>query len=787
MSIQDPRERPLDKQELANAAHKRFADEHSDFAAYLNLWRYLQEQQKALSGSAFRRMCKAEFLHYLRIREWQDLHQQLRQACKQAGFDTSRGAHQGDPDLDTVHRSLLAGLLSQVGSRDEIKREYLGARGARFGISPGSSLFRRQPQFVMAGELVETTRLWARVVARIDPLWAEESGAHLVKRSYSEPRWSARQGSAVATERVTLYGVPLVVGRPVGYARVDPVESRHLFIQRALVEGEWTTRHRFFHDNTALVQRLSELEARTRRRDLIVGDDALYAFYDKRIPADVVSARHFDSWWKKAARADPRMLTFTEELLLSDRADEVDTTAYPTVWRQGDLELAVTYRFEPGNPEDGVTVHIPVEVLNQVTAEGFDWQVPGLREDLVTALIRSLPKGVRRLLVPAPEHAGALVRELRERRLGPGDGPLTDVLGRVVRETRGVAVGAGDWDVARVPTHLRVHFAVEDARGRVIARGPELDALREAAQPELRRQVARAGSSLERTGLRTWDVGTIPEEVASTSAAGRRVEGYPALVDEGDSVSLRVLPTRAEAVAEHRLGLRRLLLLGVAPPWKQVLARLSNAQKLALAHNPHGSVPALLDDCLGCAVDAIAEQQIHGEVRTAEAFEEALGAVRSHLAARVVQVVGLVEPVLAKHLEATRRLDAMTAPTLAGLVADVRAQLRELVRPGFVADAGFERLRDLDRYLRAVLHRLERAPADLARDARATDDVLVAEEAYAGLLASLRPARRAAEDVAAIGWMLEELRVSLFAQSLGTAYPVSVKRILRAIETLDRG
>ena len=284
MSIQDPRERPLERQELANAAHKRFADEHSDFAAYLNLWRYLQEQQKALSGSAFRRMCKAEFLHYLRIREWQDLHQQLRQAAKSAGLDTSRSARQGEPDLDTMHRALLAGLLSHVGSRDEVKREYLGARGARFGISPGSSLFRKQPQFVMAGELVETTRLWARDVARIDPLWAEEAGEHLVKRSYSEPRWSAKQGSAVATERVTLYGVPIVLARTVGYARVDAAESRHLFIQRALVEGDWTTRHRFFHDNTALVERLSELEARTRRRDLIVGDEALYAFYDKRIP-----------------------------------------------------------------------------------------------------------------------------------------------------------------------------------------------------------------------------------------------------------------------------------------------------------------------------------------------------------------------------------------------------------------------------------------------------------------------------------------------------------------------
>jgi ATP-dependent helicase HrpA len=335
-----------------------------------------------------------------------------------------------------------------------------------------------------------------------------------------------------------------------------------------------------------------------------------------------------------------------------------------------------------------------------------------------------------------------------------------------------------------------VHFAVEDERGRVIARGPDLDGLRDAVQPELRRQVSRAGSALERSGMRTWEVGEIPVEVSTTSAAGRLVQGYPALVDDGDvarTVSLRVLPTRAEATAEHRLGVRRLLLLNVAPPWKQVLARLSNVQKLALAHNPHGSVPALLDDCLACAVDAIAAEELPGEVRSTEEFTQALAAVRTHLAARVVQVVGLVEPVLAKHLEATRRLDAMTAPALAGLVADVRAQLRELVRPGFVADAGFDRLRDLDRYLRAVLHRLDRAPADLARDARATEDVLRAEDAYAALLESLRPARRASADVVAIGWMLEELRVSLFAQGLGTAYPVSVKRVLRAIDAVDRG
>lgn len=810
LSIQDPRERPLERQELANAAHKRFADERSDFAAYLNLWTYLQEQQKALSGSAFRRMCKAEFLHYLRIREWQDLHQQLRQACKQAGFDTGRGTSEAGseagPDLDTVHRALLSGLLSQIGSRDEAKREYLGARGARFGISPGSSLFRKQPQFVMAGELVETTRLWARTVARIDPLWAEELGAHLVKRSYSEPRWSAKQGSAVATERVTLFGVPLVVARTVGYAAVDPAEARHLFIQRALVEGDWTTHHRFAADNRRLIARLGELEARTRRRDLLVDDETVFRFYDERIPPDVVSARHFDSWWKRASHRDPRLLTFTEDLLLSDRAETVNQDDYPSRWRVGDLELPLTYQFEPGTADDGVTVHVPLEVLNQVGTgpdDGFDWQVPGLREDLVTALIRSLPKATRRLLVPAPEHAGAAVRELQARGLGPHSGRLTTVLGQVLRDTHGVSVAPDDWDTSRVPDHLRMTFSVEDGRGRVVANGTDLEAVRDAADPQLRRRVAAAGAAVERTGMRRWDVGDVPATFTAPSRSGRAVEGFPALVDEGDSVGLRILPTASEARAEHRLGVRRLLILGTSPPWKQVLARLSNAQKLALAHNPHGSVPALLDDALACAVDAIAAERLRevdpgaDGIRTAADYEAALAAVRTHASARVLQVVTRVEPVLALHLQAEQRLAPLdaaaakapttsTTPALAALVADVRAQLAELVRPGFVAETGMDRLPDLERYLRAVLHRLERGPADLARDARSREEVLTAEEAYAGLLAALRPAQRAADEVTRIGWMIEELRVSLFAQRLGTAYPVSMKRIQRAIDAVAR-
>ncbi len=799
LSIQDPRERPLEHQEAAALSHKRFAVEGSDFAAYLRLWDYVREQQEALSGNAFRRMCKTEYLHYLRIREWQDLVAQLRQAAKSAGFDPGRHGHRRDEagdhasaDLDALHQSLLAGLLSHVGLRDETRRDYLGARGARFAISPGSTLFRKQPAYAMAGELVETSRLWAHDVARIDPLWAEQLGAHLVKRQHSEPRWSAKQGSAVATERVTLYGVPIVVGRVVGLGRIDPELARELFIRHALVEGDWTTHHRFFHDNRRLVARLAELEARTRRRDILVGDDVLFDFYAARLPREVVSARHFDTWWKRVSRTDPRLLTFTEDLLVRDEAGDLGVEAYPTTWTQGDLVLPVTYHFEPGSAADGVTVHIGTDVLNRVTDAGFDWQVPGLREELVTALIRSLPKTTRRLLVPAPEHAAATVRVLGERGLGPGDGRLTDVLARVLRETHGVVIRPEDWDVERLPDHLRVTFSVEERsaggrRGsaRVVAAGKSLAALHEQAAPEVSRRVAAAGAALTRTGMRTWEIGDVPLEHDAV-VGGRRVHGYPALVDEGDSVALRVLPSLAEAHAEHRLGVRRLLLLGTVPPWKQVLARLSNTQKLALGHNPHGSVPALLDDALAAAVDAIAAERVHHVPRTATEFASAQAAVRDHVGARVVQVVGLVEPILAKHLQLVQRLDAMTAPPLRELVGDVRAQLRELIRPGFVADTGLARLPDLDRYLRAAQHRLDKAPLDLARDRVRLDEVLAVEGSYAALLAAVRPTQRGAEDVVAIGWMIEELRVSLFAQGLGTAYPVSRKRIEKAIAAIPR-
>src|SRR4051812_14090514 len=397
LSIQDPRERPAEKRDLADRQHARFADDTSDFLAYLNLWRYLREQQRELSGNQFRKRCHAEYLHYLRVREWQDLVGQLRAAAREIGVK----ANQADADPQQVHLALLSGLLSHIGMKDPKGRDYQGARNARFAVFPGSALARRQPSWVMAAELVETSRLWARDVARIQPEWVEPLAEHLLRRTYSEPRWDPEGGAVVATERVTVYGLPIVAGRTVTYGRVDPALSRELFIRRALVEGDWRARHDFLAENRRRVAEIEALEERARRRDILAGDEARFAFFDERVPADVVSGQHFDRWWRDERRARPDLLTYPREVLVApDAADALDPRARPTAWKQGDLVLTLSYRFEPGAPNDGVTVHVPLTALGQLRDVGFDWLVPAFRPELVTTLMRSLPKELRKPPVP---------------------------------------------------------------------------------------------------------------------------------------------------------------------------------------------------------------------------------------------------------------------------------------------------------------------------------------------------------------------------------------------------
>ncbi|MDQ1464298.1 MAG: ATP-dependent helicase HrpA, partial [Actinomycetota bacterium] len=596
LSIQDPRERPLEHQQAADDSHARFADKESDFFAYLNLWQYLREQQQELSSSRFRRLCKAEFLNFLRIREWQDVESQLRQVARTLGVRLNSS----DGDRGAIHQSLLAGLLSHIGMRDVETRGYLGARGSKFAIFPGSALFKVQPRWVMAAELVETTRLWGRVVAKIEPEWAESLAAHLVLRIYSEPHWEANRGSVVAFEKVTLYGVPIVASRKVAYGRIDAELSRELFIRHALVEGDWHTPHRFFHDNRALLEEVEELERRARRRDIVVDDETLFAFYDERLPAHVVSGRHFDSWWKQVRKRQPDLLSFAASMLVTEHAAAVAGHDYPDSWPVDDLRLPVTYQFEPGTESDGVTVRVPVGVLNRVHADEFSWQVPGLRLDLVAALIRALPKPLRRHFVPAPDVARAALDHLDP----AAGGSLLEALADELHSSTGVDVRREDFELERVPAFLQITFVVVDVAGVALGRGKDLDVLRARLAPAVREEIAQAAVSIERTGLRGWDFDPLPASYEQRRD-GLVVRGFPALFDEGPTVGVRVLETAALARQATWAATRRLLLLNVASPAKLLQRQLGNDAKLALSRNAPGGVTPLLDDCLAAALDEI--------------------------------------------------------------------------------------------------------------------------------------------------------------------------------------
>jgi ATP-dependent helicase HrpA len=756
LSIQDPRERPVDKEQEADAAHARFAGEGSDFLALLRLWEYLEQRQRELSGSAFRRRCKAEFLHVLRIREWQDLVEQLRRAARSAQITRNQTA----AEPDQIHRALLAGLLSHLGMRDGDGRDFTGARGARFALWPGSELARRPPAWAVVAELVETSRLWGRTAAGIDPAWVEPIAGHVVRRTYSEPRWDRRRGSVVATERVTLYGLPIVEGRTVPYGRIDPALARELFIRRALVERDWDTRHAFFADNGRLLAEVEALEDRLRRRDLAASDAALFAFFDERIPADVVSARHFDRWWRDARREDPALLTFPRALLLGEGAD---VAGRPEAWKQGELLLALSYRFAPGSPQDGVTAHVPLRVLAQLRPTGFEWLVPALRLELVTSLLRMLPKEVRRELAPMPETAAAVLEGLRPRRE-----PLPAGLSRELERVRGVRVAESAWDLSRLEPHLRMRFQIEDDDGRAVAEGDDLDALREQVRPLLRAALSSVAAGIERHGMRAWEAGTIAR-VVTLEGTGDAVRGYPALVDEGEAVGVAVMETEAAQERAMRLGTRRLLMLTVPSPMRWVRAQLGNDVTLALAGAPHGSLDAVLADTLTATVDDLVVR-FGGPAWDAEGFSALRARVAGELADAMVAVLGRVADVLDAAREVERRLDALPVSPFEDARQDVQRQLGRLVHPGFITSAGVGRLADLVRYLHAAARRLDRLP-----DATAVDRDRM------GTIHELEELHRDRGSDPDVGWLLEELRVSQFAQGLGTREPVSAKRIRRLL------
>ena len=916
LSIQDVRERPADKQEASDALHRRFADPTSDFLTYLNLWRYLRTQSRELSGSAFRRMCRAEFLHYLRVREWQDVHTQLRQLARPLGLDaapvelpTARsiraatealepGSHAAQianggvaaavvalgrsadtPDADAIHRSLLVGLLSNVGNWDERRREYAGARGTRFTIWPGSGLRRKTYDWVMTAELVETSRLFARTVAKVDSRWIEQVAdrAGLTRHVFGEPYWSTRQGAAMVHEKVLLYGMTLVADRPATLASVGTDSARQvareMFIRSGLVEGGWHARHGFVERNRELIEELQDVERRRREHGLLADDAALFDFYDDRIPEEVTSAAAFDAWWKEQRRTTPDLLDFTRELLLPGGGD---ASGFPDTWVQGDLTLGLDYVFEPGHPEDGVSVQVPVEVLGRLSPEGFDWLVPGMRAELCVATIRALPKRVRRQLVPAPDVGAQVWAQIaQEFPTPPGascpEVPFEEAFSRVVLRLKGVEITEEDWAEAaeRLPDHLAMGFAALDAQGRVIGRGRDLVALQQrlsgkteaAVRSVVRGALAQAMAEAqerqgaqggkpgrkgrkkeggrpaaaqrpggaagtaggsgdtgagaggragleERRGLTDWprgvpglgdpDGSTIPAAVESAGRAGLVVRGYPALVATAPrSADLRILPDAAAQLGAHGAGVTALALARTALPTARVTSRWSAQESLVLAASPYRSTEALVEDVQAAAARVVAGRWAASasgcaltEVRSREVFETLVGVMRDELEDEVYRVARYAAAALKAAREVERVVGEHTSLTLLNTLQEVREHAAALVPDGFITATPPEHLAHLERYLRALVMRVEKAassPSAASQDAALAFQVSQAREVVdkARTKAASLPADSQREALLEEArWMVEELRVSLFAQTLGTSRKVSFQRITKLVSTI---
>ncbi|WP_312797318.1 ATP-dependent RNA helicase HrpA [Kocuria sp.] len=845
LTVQDPRERPLEKRQAADEFHARFRDKTSDFLSYGLLWQYLQEQQSELSSSQFRKLCRREYLNFLRIREWQDLYAQLRQIARQVGIDAGASreidvaSHQ-----EAVHKSLLSGLLSNIGVRDERTREYRGARGTKFAIFPGSALFKTSPDWLVSAELVETSRLWARTNAAIKPEWAEEIAPQLVKRSYSEPHWSRSRGAVMAYEKVTLYGLPVVSERPVLFSRIDPELSRELFIRHALVEGDWQTRHTFVKRNRKALAQVEELENRMRRKDLRVDDQVLFDFYDARVPADVVSQRHFDAWWKKARQRDEHLLDLAPEDLIAPEVAELDTASFPRSWTvaspDGELSLDLDYEFAPGaETADGVTVRVPVLFLDRLAPEQFEWHIPGLRVELVTALIKSLPKAVRRNFVPAPDTAVTAVKHL-DAEFDPARDSLLESLATVLRRLRGHPVQASDFHPEALPAHLRMRFEVRDARNSVLGRGDDLTELKQRLRPKVRAALAESlggaaaqlydaargsaegsaasgddaaaarrgrgkrgsarpapgaspgsgapqAASLERTDLTAWPEPDPPRRV-ETTVAGQTVTGYPTLVAVRDTdasqpprVDLRILSDAEEQRAAQRDGVIALLHRTLPSVHRYVVDHLSQKERLIFTQNPHGSVEALITDCTIAAIDRLVPEE---PPFTRDQFRAVAEHVRAELIDTVFAVTALVTTALTESNTVRKRLKKPGSFGAVAAFKDMSEQLSRLIHPGFVARTGWRALQHVPRYLAGINVRLDKLSGHLQRDAVAMQTVHDLEAEYRAAVDAVPSTVPTPAALRAVRWDLEELRISFFAQELGTAHTVSEKRIRKRLREL---
>ncbi len=765
LEVPDPRDRPLDKAAAADGKQARFRHPKSDFLAYWNLWVQFNEQARHLSRSKLRAWCREHFLSYLRMREWRDIHSQLLTLAKQMGLRLN----EADADYASIHRALLTGLLGNVAFKSD-DNEFTGARNLKFTLFPGSVLARKPPRWLMAAELVETGRRYLRTAAAIEPGWVEAAAGALLKRSYSEPHWEQRSARVMAFEKVTLYGMPLVNRRKVHYGPIDAALSRELFIRHALVRGEYRTREDFAIHNRRLLEELQRLEAKARRPDVLADEQDLFLFFDERIPDTVVSGARFERWWKKARQQHPRLLHLERDYVMRHAAESVTDACYPDHLEVRGIRLPVRYRFTPGRQADGLCVDIPLAALNQFSATDFDWLVPGLLEEKITLLIKSLPKQLRRHFVPAPDFARACVQAL-----AAGNGPLLDALAAELKRMTGVEVPADAWRPDRLPAHLFTGFRLLDGKGRVLAEGQDLADLQRDYGSRASQGVRRSGGcAYERDSVTAWDFGDLPECV-QLDAGGVQVRGYPALVVEGDRVALRVLDRQAEALRAHRPGLLQLFRLCAGRAVKDVQRGLPDIDRQCLWFSPLGGCDGLKADIMQ-AVLAETFLADRADLRAAAEFEQRLQQGRPRLMDVANRIGRSSAAALAEYHQLAGLLKGGLSPASLAAASDIRRQLDELVYPGFVSDTPVAWLPHIARFLRAARLRLEKLPGNPGRDRQRALVVDGFRQRYRKALHK-DPHNEALHG---FRWLVEELCVSLFAQELGTSVKVSPERLEKA-------
>ncbi len=775
LSVQDPRERPMDQQQAADQAHRQFRHEASDFLSMLNLWRHLNEQQRHLSRKKFQKHCRSQFVSWLRVQEWRDIHHQLRGQMHEMGYREN----DTEADYEAIHCALLSGLLSNVGLRQTTKSgEYLGTRNNHFFMFPGSGLFRKPPKWVMAAELVETTKRYARTAAQIQPEWIESVAGHLVKHSYSEPHWEKRRGQVAAYARITLFGLPVVPKRKINYGPINPVEAREIFIRSALVDQDFDTRAPFWRHNRELIQAIELIEHKTRRRDLLVDEQVVYEYYDRRVPAGIYSGAQFEKWLRKATQQEPNLLHMREQDLLAAQTGDI-TQEFPDVMDVDGVKLPLAYHFDPGHKADGVSLKIPQSVLNQVSEERCEWLVPGLLRERVIALLKSLPKQLRKAFVPVPEYADTCLQAMT-----PSDKPLTQALSEQLHKMTGVYVPEDAWSGGRVDDHLQMHFVVLDQQGKQIGAGRDLTGLKRlyGSQGAERYHPAQ-DSGIERDSVTDWDFGPLPERI-ELKRAGIVLPGFPALVEEGEGVALRVVDSEQHARTSHRHGLVRLLMIKLAKEARYLRKNIPALQTLRLQYAKAPSQPKLCG-----RVDRDLEQELvrtvfertfvdgRPEIRDGDAFVQRLSECKPGLVPTANEVTALVAEILSSYQSVSKQLAGLNQINWMASLSDMRQQLDRLIFKGFLGVTPAEQLPNIPRYLQALLKRIEKLDHAAIRDQQLLRQLQPLFQQWQERDQRMLDKGRQDTRLEEIRWALEELRVSLFAQELKTAYTVSIKRI----------